>query len=105
MYICLHCKKVFDETDMDERVIDRPCGEYGGYPKSVCPECGDPEITEAFECSRCGEWFSVEERHWHPYEEQELCEDCAFAVDHAIETSPYHDCDDVFSVLDAMIGV
>lgn len=106
MYICLNhrCKAVFDEADMDERVIDRLHGEYGFIPKCVCPSCGSTEISEAFECSRCGEWFSVDDRHWHPDEEKELCDSCLHAVEQEIEYNPYQGINDMFGLFDAMIG-
>ena len=80
MLICMRCKSVFGEADQDERVIDRPCGEYGGYPKPVCPCCGDPEIIEAFECSECGGWFPIDERQYHPFTELDICDDCWVGV-------------------------
>ena len=106
MYICLHCKAIFDEAEIDEGVIDRhPYGEgHASEYKCCCPECGSFEISEAFECTECGEWFPVDERNFHPYTELDVCEDCYFGITHAYETSPYHDCDNVFDALDAMIG-
>lgn len=57
MYICNDCGAVFDEPAVEREVhfwIDgSPAEEF-----SVCPECGDTDFTEAFECDGCGEYCS-----------------------------------------------
>lgn len=106
MYICLNhrCKAVFEENDIVETVIDHhPYGEgYAAEYGCVCPCCGSIEISEAFRCSRCGEYYPVDERHWHPTEEKELCADCLDRVENEVE-SPYSGITDMFSIFPAML--
>ena len=58
MYICNECGAVFDEPAVEREVhfwIDgSPVEEF-----SACPECGDTDFTEAFECDGCGEYCSL----------------------------------------------
>ena len=64
MYICNECGAVFDEPAVEREVhfwIDgSPLEEF-----SVCPECGDTDFTEAFECDGCGE---CDEREYIEYD-------------------------------------
>lgn len=87
MYICLKCNSVFSEPD--DAVIDRyPAGEemaprYG----SVCPVCGNDEISEAVQCDICGEWFY--ELDLYDNDEQRFCKNC-FADGRAHLNHPYY---------------
>ena len=77
MYICIACKSVFTEGDVIERVVDQyPYQE--GYAKQygcACPVCGSTEIIPAFQCSRCEEWFPIDEE-CSPTEEP-MCPKCS----------------------------
>ena len=107
MHICLNCRAVFDEADIDEKVIDRECGEYGGYPKSVCPKCGSTEIIPAFQCSRCEEWFPIDEE-CSPTDEP-MCPECSIKAEEEIaeeeKENPYKGIVDPFKLFDRMIEV
>ena len=104
MKICLNhrCKTVFDEANIEERVIDRITGEYGGRPKPCCPQCGCWEIAEAFKCDCCGEWFD------HDWKEtdgnRDLCPACYKKYMDEPE-SPYEGCTDINQVVNRMFGL
>lgn len=107
MYKCDYCGSVFEEDNAVDKALDfHPYGEsYAIEYGNSCPECGSTDLSEAFQCGKCGEWFPVDERYWHPIDDMPLCESCLEFIEKDIESSPYHGCDDVFSMLDSMIGV
>lgn len=106
--ICLnpYCSAVFDDTDIVTRDIDCHPDIFHGVgwvpeSRSVCPCCGSPEISVAFKCEDCGEYFPVDERRYHPYDDRELCEDCFAKAEDEID-SPYHGVTDMFEIFGAM---
>lgn len=57
MYICNSCGEVFDEPDRIEE--HHPYGMTTATETwDVCPCCGDNDISEAKQCSRCAEYVA-----------------------------------------------
>ena len=57
MFICNECGNVFEEVKVIEE--RHPYGmTYASEYFSVCPHCNDTNISEAEECSRCGEYVA-----------------------------------------------
>lgn len=62
MLKCLNCSHVFDESEAaTEREphyeLDGAFCEYF----SVCPNCHSEDISDAYQCAGCGEWFFGDE--------------------------------------------
>lgn len=104
MYKCLECESVFDEDEIIETVIDyHPYGEgYAAEYGCTCPRCGSTEISEAFQCSRCDEYFPLEDE-CSPTDEP-MCPDCADEAEDEImeEDNPYKGITDMFGIASAM---
>lgn len=61
MYICKTCGQVFDRPG---RTVDGFVDGDGAVcrePRSICPQCGDSDITPARSCGGCGGWRGADE--------------------------------------------
>ena len=62
MFICNDCGEVFEEPK-----IYYEHHPYGmGYAEEkwlACPHCGDTDIKDAVECSRCGDYIAEDDAH------------------------------------------
>ena len=56
MYICNECGARFEDLKevVETHGLDTPPYETW----YVCPHCGENDVSQAVECSRCGEWVS-----------------------------------------------
>lgn len=62
MLKCLNCSHVFDESEAATE--QEPHYELDGAPCeyfSVCPNCHSEDISDAYQCEVCGEWFFGDE--------------------------------------------
>ena len=56
MYICENCGEVFDEPKTIYETHGLPCPPYEAW--SACPNCESTNISDAKQCSHCGEWVA-----------------------------------------------
>jgi hypothetical protein len=82
MLKCERCSAIFDESEL--RCVFDPVGECGDrtayVERGLCPECGNDEYEEAFECAVCGEYFTTDELAGN------ICRECLHKYDRDFET-------------------
>ena len=70
-WFCEDCQQVWSLDELDKDYCD---GGYRGEPHYTCPDCGSDELTEAYQCEMCGEWFVYE--YIHGSAGQMVCDKC-----------------------------
>lgn len=57
MLLCIDCRNVFDDDELEVVYEKHPYGDYYAYEAwGVCPRCGSSNCVEARQCHGCGEY-------------------------------------------------
>lgn len=75
---CYNCGDFCEGTWSDQSQYHSEVGAWENSGTEVCEVCGSDDITEAYECERCGELMTPNE------EEGGLCAFCQEIVDYGI---------------------